>query len=151
VSTLKEKEARVAKVRKREEARLIKLAEKAGLFQWRLSSVQLEALLRDGLAAADTQRQSQLLKLENDVKLTKKRQSEQARREDAQRKILLGSFLIAQMEHKPTLKAEMATELEQFLNLHKEPNIAERNKELLRKWLPTGTVASEQSEAEADD
>ena len=151
MSTLKEKEARVAKVRKREEARLIKLAEKAGLFQWRLSSVQLEALLRDGLAAADTQRQSQLLKLENDVKLTKKRQSEQARREDAQRKILLGSFLIAQMEHKPTLKAEMATELEQFLNLHKEPNIAERNKELLRKWLPTGTVASEQSEAEADD
>ena len=151
MSTLKEKEARVAKVRKREEARLIKLAEKAGLFQWRLSSVQLEALLRDGLAAADTQRQSQLLKLENDVKLTKKRQSEQARREDAQRKILIGSFLIAQMEHKPTLKAEMATELEQFLNLHKEPNIAERNKELLRKWLPTGTVASEQSEAEADD
>ena len=151
MSTLKEKEARVAKVRKREEARLIKLAEKAGLFQWRLSSVQLEALLLDGLAAADTQRQSQLLKLENDVKLTKKRQSEQARREDAQRKILLGSFLIAQMEHKPTLKAEMATELEQFLNLHKEPNIAERNKELLRKWLPTGTVASEQSEAEADD
>ena len=151
MSTLKEKEARVAKVRKREEARLIKLAEKAGLFQWRFSSVQLEALLRDGLAAADTQRQSQLLKLENDVKLTKKRQSEQARREDAQRKILIGSFLIAQMEHKPTLKAEMATELEQFLNLHKEPNIAERNKELLRKWLPTGTVASEQSEAEADD
>jgi hypothetical protein len=151
VSTLEEKEARVAKVRKREEARLIKLAAKAGLFQWRLSSVQLEALLRDGLAAADTQRQSQLLKLENDVKLTKKRQSEQARREDAQRKILLGSFLIAQMEHKPTLKAQMATELEQFLNLHKEPNIAERNKDLLRKWLPTGTVASEQGEAEADD
>lgn len=151
MSTLEEKEARVAKVRKREEARLIKLAAKAGLFQWRLSSVQLEALLRDGLAAADTQRQSQLLKLENDVKLTKKRQSEQARREDAQRKILLGSFLIAQMEHKPTLKAQMATELEQFLNLHKEPNIAERNKDLLRKWLPTGTVASEQGEAEADD
>ena len=128
MNTLEEKEARVAKVRKREEARLIKLAEKAGLFQWRLSSAQLETLLRDGLAAADTKRQSQLLRLENDVKLTKKRQSEQARREDAQRKILLGSFLIAQMEHKPTLKAEMATELEQFLNLHKEPNIAERNK-----------------------
>ena len=57
MNTLEEKEARVAKVRKREEARLIKLAEKAGLFQWRLSSAQLETLLKDGLAAADTKRQ----------------------------------------------------------------------------------------------
>ena len=151
MNTLEEKEARVAKVRKREEARLIKLAEKAGLFQWRLSSAQLETLLRDGLAAADTKRQSQLLRLENDVKLTKKRQSEQARREDAQRKILLGSFLIAQMEHKPALKVEMASELEQFLDLHKEPKVAGRNKELLKKWLPTGAHPSEQAKAKADE
>ena len=150
MNTLEEKEARVAKVRKREEARLIKLAEKAGLFQWRLSSAQLETLLRDGLAAADTKRQSQLLRLENDVKLTKKRQSEQAR-EDAQRKILLGSFLIAQMEHKPALKVEMASELERFLDLHKEPKVAERNKELLKKWLPTGGKPREQAKAKADE
>ena len=151
MNTLEEKEARVAKVRKREEARLIKLAEKAGLFQWRLSSAQLETLLRDGLAAANTKRQSQLQRLENDVKLTKKRQSEQARREDAQRKILLGSFLIAQMEHKPALKVEMASELERFLDLHKEPKVAERNKELLKKWLPTGGKPREQAKAKADE
>ena len=85
------------------------------------------------------------------MKLTKKRQSEQARREDAQRKILLGSFIIAQMEHKPALKIEMASELEQFLDLHKEPKISERNKELLKKWLPTGAIPSEQAKAKADD
>ena len=65
----------------------------------------------------------------------KKGQSEEARKEDTRRKILLGSFLIAQMEHKPVLKADLMAELDQFLELHKDPNAVMRNKELLKEWL----------------
>ena len=61
--------------------------------------------------------------------------NDEARREDTRRKILLGSFLIAQMEHKPVLRADMVAELDQFLELHKDPNAVVRNKELLKEWL----------------
>lgn len=127
--------ANIERVRKREEARLIKLAKKAGLFDWRIKTADLEALLSSGLKALDPRQQSQLSKLETAMAQAKKKQSEHERRQDAQRKILLGSFLIAQMRHKPVLKADLIPELEQFLDQHKDPNIAKRNKELLKEWL----------------
>jgi hypothetical protein len=139
MADLEQKAAKIAKVRRREEKRLLLVAKKAGLFEWRLSTAQLDALLSEGLdafldAPAPTKK-SQLSRLEIEMAKAKKGQSEDARKEDTRRKILLGSFLIAQMEHKPVLKADMMAELDQFLELHKDPNAVVRNKELLKEWL----------------
>ena len=139
MADLEQRATRIAKVRRREEKRLLLVAKKAGLFEWRLSTAQLDALLSKGLdalldAPAPTKK-SQLSRLETQMAKAKKGQSEEARREDTRRKILLGSFLIAQMEYKPVLKADMMAELDQFLELHKDPKAVERNKELLKEWL----------------
>ena len=139
MADLEQRATRIAKVRRREEKRLLLVAKKAGLFEWRLSTAQLDALLSKGLdalldAPAPTKK-SQLSRLETQMAKAKKGHSEEARREDTRRKILLGSFLIAQMEYKPVLKADMMAELDQFLELHKDPKAVERNKELLKEWL----------------
>jgi hypothetical protein len=139
MADIEQRVARIAKVRRREEKRLLLVAKKVGLFEWRLSTAQLDDLLSKGLdalldASAPTKK-SQLSRLEIEMAKVKKGQSEEARREDTRRKILLGSFLIAQMEHKPVLKADMMAELDQFLELHKDPNAVVRNKELLKEWL----------------
>ncbi len=135
MESIEQKQINIERVRKREEARLIKLAQKAGLFNWLVSSANLETILSDGLKALNPRKQSQLSRLETAMATAKKQQSEHERRMDARRKILLGSFLIAQMEHKPVLKADMIPELEKFLDQHKDPNVAMRNKELLKDWL----------------
>ena len=138
MESIEKQAANIERVRKREETRLIKLAKKAGLFDWRIKTAELEALLSAGLKTLDPRRQSQLSKLDTTMAHAKKKQSEHERRQDTQRKILLGSFLIAQMRHKPVLKADLIPELDQFLDQHKNPNIAKRNKELLKEWLGEG-------------
>ena len=128
------------KVRAREEARLLLVAKKLGLFEWRITTAELEQMFTKGLKACDPQKQSQLSRLEGDMVKIKKNISEEERRLDTRRKILLGSFIIAQMEHKPVLKAEMMAELPKFLELHKDPKAVVRNKELLKDWLHHGPV-----------
>ena len=135
MKTIDQRETKTEQVRKREELRLIKIANKTGLFTKRISTAQLESLFRDGIEVLGHLKESQLLRLEIEMAKAKKGQSEEARREDTRRKILLGSFLIAQMEHKPVLRADMVAELDQFLELHKDPKAVERNKELLKEWL----------------
>lgn len=151
MADLEQRAVRIAKVRRREEKRLILVAKQAGLFDWRLSTAQLETLLSDGLdALLDDEtpaKTSQLSRLEISMAKAKKGQSEEARKEDTRRKILLGSFLIAQMEHKPVLKADMMAELDQFLDLHKDPKAVIRNKELLKEWLVPMAPAQRTTEA----
>jgi len=86
------------KVRAREEARIINAAKKLGIFDWRITTAELEHMFTNGLIACDPQKQSQLSRLETDMVKTKQKISEEERRLDARRKILLGSFIIAQME-----------------------------------------------------
>ena len=135
MADLEQIKLRVEQVRQREEARLIMLAKKSGIFDSKFTSIELETLFRDYVKATLPKNLSQLAKLELKMKTAKKAQSEQERREDARRKILMGSFIIAQMEHKPVLRTELTPELVQFLELHKDPKAVERNKELLKEWL----------------
>ena len=135
------------KVRAREEARIINAAKKLGIFDWRITTAELEHMFTNGLIACDPQKQSQLSRLETDMVKTKQKISEEERRLDARRKILLGSFIIAQMEHKPVLKADLIPELVQFLELHKDPKAVERNKDLLKDWLHSGPTIAPTGEA----
>ena len=135
------------KVRAREEARLLRVAKKLGLFEWRITTAELEQMFTKGLKACDPQKQSQLSRLETEMVKIKQKRSEEERRLDARRKILLGSFIIAQMEHKPVLKADLIPELVQFLELHKDPKAVERNKDLLKDWLHSGPTVAPTGEA----
>lgn len=149
--TLKQMAVRREQIRTREEARFLLVAKKAGLFDWRITSAELEQIFTTGLNNLDLQKQSQLSRLDTDMVKTKQKISEELRREDTRRKILMGSFIIAQMEHKPVLKAELIPELVQFLELHKDPKAVARNKELLKDWIgvvPTATHATEANDVE---
>lgn len=139
--------SQVAHVRQREEARLIRVAKKSGLFASKFTSQELETLFRNYAESKLPRKTSQLAKLEHKMKVVKKAQSEQERRDDARRKILLGSFIIAQMKHKPVLKAEMTPELVQFLELHKDPKAVKRNKALLNDWIGVAPVKAEGGDA----
>ncbi len=131
--TLATKTARIKAVRLREEARLIKLARMAGVFERRALSKELTALFK-GFVAARPPKHSQLKRLTDEVKRMTARVSAQDRRDDTRRKILLGSFLIAQFEHDPELLARMQSEIIRFLDQHKDPNVAQANKLLLGQW-----------------
>ena len=127
--------AKIEQVRAREEARLLRIAKQKGFFRKRWKTAELEAALEKLCSDHDTPRQSQLEQLEAKLKVQTTKQSAQERREDTRRKILLGSFLIAQLEHKPALRDMLLPELEPFLDQHKNKDIAAQNKELLKDWL----------------
>ena len=125
--------ADIDRVRTREEARLIRVARKAGYFKRRVKTADLARLFAPVLETHE--KASQLEQLEVKMTATKRKATAEERRLDARRKILLGSFLIAQFEHKPDLKADMQPELEKFLDLHKDAKVATANKALLADFL----------------
>jgi len=123
----------IDRVRAREEARLIRVARKAGYFNRRFRTAEVERLFAAGLDRKV--KTSQLRQLEMKMTALKRKATAEQRRLDARRKILLGSFLIAQFEHKPDLKAQMQPELDRFLDLHRDPGVAKANKALLADFL----------------
>ena len=134
-TNLVELSAKIEQVRAREQARLLRIAKQKGFFRKRWKTAELEAAMEKLCVDHNTPRQSQLEQLEAKLKVQTTKQSAQERREDTRRKILLGSFLIAQLEHKPALRDMLLPELEPFLDQHKNKDIAAQNKELLKDWL----------------
>ena len=132
--------AKIEQVRAREEARLLRIAKQKGFFRKRWKTAELDAAIEKLCADHDTPRLSQLEQLEAKLKVQTEKQNAQERREDTRRKILLGSFLIAQLEHKPALRDMLLPELEPFLDQHKNKDIAAQNKELLKDWLEKNDV-----------
>ncbi len=126
-------EADIARVRTREEARLIRVARKAGVFSRRIRTADLARLF--ATVPEEQVKASQLKQLEVKMTTLKRKATAEERRLDARRKILLGSFLIAQFEHKPDLKAEMQPELKKFLDQHRDAKVAKANKKLLADFL----------------
>ena len=123
----------VERRRKVEEARLIRCAHRAGHFKRRITNAQLECLFKStGYEPVVT---SQLLKLETKMAKARSKATAEERRLDARRKILLGSFLIAQAQHKPDVKAMVRAELPGFLDQHRDEKVAAGNKELLKEYL----------------
>ena len=121
-------------VRHREEARLIKLARAAGYFDRLALSKDVSKMFKAFLDDLPN-KESQLKRIDKQVKSMKTHQSKQDRKDDTRRKILLGSFLIAQFEHKPELLGSMQIEISKFLDLHKDKNVAAANKKLLAQWI----------------
>ncbi len=101
MSTTSEIKSKINQVRHREEKRLVNLARKTGLFDVRITSRQIEAMFINQLDELEPKKQSQLSRLETKMQKIQRKQTEQERKDNTRRKILLGSFIIAQMEHKP--------------------------------------------------
>lgn len=129
-----ELEEEIKRVRTREEARLIAAAKRAGYFSQAIKTADINEMFKQTLATM-TPKHSQLRKLEDRMIKLNSRMRDAARRLDAQRKILLGSFLIAQINHRPEEFEWVAGELEKFLSQHKDANVAARNKEIMADWL----------------
>jgi len=135
-------EGEIARVRAREEKRLLTLADKAGLFDWRIPSQDLRTLF-DAARAVKPRKPSQLFKLRKRLNRLAK-----ARRSDAtKRKIILGGFVVAQCRHKPDLHTRLAADITAYFD-------ASKNRDPLAGFLadPHHTSVSDtskQSEAEA--
>ncbi len=101
METLNALDVEIAREREREEARLIRLARKAGFFHVRMENEEIDALFRKPLLA-EVRRPSTLARLEG------RRDAHYAghRARDARRrKALLDGFVVAQCRHKPDVHA----------------------------------------------
>ncbi len=119
-------DAEIARVREREERRLLRLARKAGFFHVRMKNEEIEALFREPLLA-EVRRPSTLARLEG------RRDAHYAgrRARDHRRKALLGGFVVAQCRHKPDVHAAMVPDIRKWLLSHCSEKIGTRNVEAL--------------------
>lgn len=134
-------EGEIARVRAREEKRLLTMAEKAGYFDWRMPSKDLKSMFEAGLFL-EPRKRSTLAKLRKRLNRLAK-----ARRSDAtKRKIILGGFIVAQCRHKPDLHARLAEDITAYFG-------PTRNRDPLAGFLAESDTSvsdtSKQSEAEA--
>lgn len=128
--TLDALDAEIARVRVREERRLIKRARKAGLFHVRIKSEEFEWLFREAFLA-EPRRPSALARLEA------RRDAQYAgrRARDARRKALLGGFLVAQCRHKPDVHARLVPDIRTWLGAHRSPVVGAKNIEALEGFF----------------
>ncbi|MCZ8056668.1 MAG: hypothetical protein O9329_18380 [Microcystis sp. LE19-12.2C] len=133
----------VQRLRERDEARVLRLARKAGLFEQYWTLPELFECLTAFTDARRNGRASQLKLAEDRMARVKKIESEEERKLDARRKILLGSFLLARFERFPLERERMQGEILRFLDTHKDENVRARNKAILADILggPGGTSA----------
>jgi hypothetical protein len=135
-------EADVRRLRERDEARVLRLAKRAGLFEHYWTLPELLAHLTEFAEARRAGRASQLKLAEDRMARVKKIESEEERKLDARRKILLGSFLLARFERFPLERDRMQGEILRFLDTHKDEAARARNKALLADILGERTGSS---------
>lgn len=132
---LEEIEIEIARVRAREEKRLIAAADKAGFFRHRFDAAATLDMFTVAIGALTPRKRSALAKLEQDAARQRSRLARAARADDARRKALLGGFLVAQCRHKPEFHAAIATDIRAFLKGHPNETVATRNLALLEAFL----------------
>ncbi|MCY4306117.1 MAG: hypothetical protein OXC62_15280 [Aestuariivita sp.] len=106
-------ETEIKRVRRKEEKRLIAAAEKAGFFEVRIPSTRLIAMIEAEKAAVSF-KLSTIVKLKQNLNSL----SHAKRKIDTRRKIILGSFVVAQCRHKPDIHDEIARDIKEYLSHH---------------------------------
>lgn len=136
--SIKDLAAAIKRVEDREHARLIMLATKAGFFERKISTPEIKDMFTGFLAALETPRQSQLQALKRKLSREQQKIKQRERIALVRKKILLGSFFIAQARHKPKFLPSLRANLLSFLELDKNKDRIQRNKTLLYAFLATG-------------
>lgn len=130
-ATLIKIEAEIERVKARDERRLIRAAEKEGFFAVQSSQAQMREMFRAELDGRLSQKDSGLLKLQR----RKSKTARDLRAKDAQRKAILGAFIVAQCRHKPELHASIQEDVRNFLWRHPDKGIAAGNIALLSPFF----------------
>ena len=128
-------ETELARVRAREERRLIRAADKAGFFNLNVSRAETEAMFRHAIKACAAPRRSMLAQLNEKLVQARSRASKAARADDARRKALLGGFLVARCRQKPEVHTMFALDIRRFLESHENAEVAARNVALCEAFL----------------
>ena len=139
-------EAEITRVRRKEEKRLIAAADKAGFFDVRIPSTHIIRMIEAEKASISFNR-STLTHLKR--RLTCLRQSR--RKMDTRRKIILGSFVVAQCRHKPDVHEDIARAIKEDLSHHPNQNRARQNLEFLADFLDDPHTLSDPSPPTPDD
>lgn len=127
-------DAEAARVRLREERRLVRLARKAGYFDCRIATAEL-ARLFEGFLGGGGFPPSQLARLEAQAARDRSRRSRASRAEDARRKAVLGAFLVAQFRHRPERLARLRPDIEEHLRSHSSDATAAANLAFMAGFL----------------
>lgn len=122
--------AELARVRAREEKRLLKIAYQAGLFDWRIPSKDLQSTF-EAVLAIKKRKTSQLFKLTKRLH----RASKSKRQDETKRKIILGGFIVAQCRHKPDLHAKLAHDIREYFKQTSTHQSRQRNLDYLADFL----------------
>ena len=120
----------IARVRAREERRLVERARRAGYFRVRIRNDEFDAMFRDAFMSEPRPR-SALDRLE--ARRRARHAGKRAR--DARRKALLGGFIVAQCRHRPGVHARLAPDIREWLETHRSGSVAERNVAALSGFL----------------
>ncbi len=129
-------EAEIARVRDREEQRLLVAARKAGYFRRRLTAPQLVEMFRDTIERASPPLSS-FARLTDRLSGIRKRAQKAGRTEKARRKVILGGFLVAQFRHKPDLFDGFRSDIEAHIAGHPSAATAARNSAFMEGFLDT--------------
>jgi len=120
----------IARVRAREERRLVERARRAGYFRVRIRNDEFDAIFRDAFMSEPRPR-STLDRLE--ARRRARHAGERAR--DVRRKALLGGFVVAQCRYRPGVHARLAPDIGEWLETHRSGSVAERNVAALEGFL----------------
>ena len=127
-------EARLVRLRQNAETQLLRAAEKARVYDYKFTAMQLQTLMQE-IVAREPRPLSLLRRSKMELEQLKARKAKSSRKDMGRTKALLGSFMVAQWRHKPDLHAELAPDLRDHLGAHKRPEMAQANLDFMAGLL----------------
>ena len=128
-------DARIALIRAREEAKILKAIRESGILDHKWSVPDIHRFLKRAVKDQKVLKISTLGKLEVQRSRLKVMISRATRDEDAARKALLGAFLVAQLRHKPVLLETLVPAITDYLGQHPDNDVAQKNIAALQPLL----------------
>ena len=127
-------ETRLVRLRQNAETQLLRAAEKARVYDYKFTTLQLQTLMQE-IVAREPRPLSLLRRSKMELEQLKARKAKSSRKDMGRTKALLGSFMVAQWRHKPDLHGEMAPDLRNHLAAHPRPEMAQANLDFMAGLL----------------
>ena len=127
-------EDRVAKLRQKAELQVLRVAEKARIYDYQISAPQLQELMKE-IVSREPRPLSLLLRKKMELEQLKARKAKTERKDMGRTKALIGSFMVAQWRHKRELHAALAGDFRDHLAAHSRPEMAQANMDFMAGLL----------------
>ena len=144
-------DAEIARVRLRDEQKLIKCAQRAGLFNVRISASALQQMMNIAIDTMQPPR-SKLAALIDKRKLHEQRARQAKRSDEARIKAILGGFFVAQCRYQPKLFERYRPLIEAHIARHPVETTAAENATFMKPFLNAleESITDAQKEAQKD-